>query len=237
MVQRQRLEADGENQMVVETEVTKDYKVGEEIEAACATCGDGKTHVIRASIKEYNADEPFPGATFEWIDTFQIIQCGGCKSYSFRKTQSNSEDFDPETGDHPDVVQLYPSRVKGRAPVNDHKLLPAKLQRIYLETLKALNSDQPVLAGIGIRAIVETVCKDQSAVGRDLQKKIDDLVIKYILSRAGADILQKLRVLGNKAAHEVDPHNVLQLGFGLDVIDNLVSSIYILPHHAVANFE
>ena len=223
--------------MAIETKVTKDDGVGEEIEAACAECGEGKTHVIRASIKEYHADEPHPGMSIEWIDEFQVIQCGGCKRYSFRIAQSNSEDFDPETGDHPEVVELYPSRVKGRAPVNDHRLLPAALQRIYLETLKALNSDQPVLAGIGIRAIVETVCKDQQAVGKDLQKKIDELVTKHILTRAGADILQKLRVLGNKAAHEVEPHDILQLGFGLDVIDNLVSSIYILPHHAEAKFE
>lgn len=223
--------------MAIETEVTKDDGVGEEIEAACAECGEGKTHVIRASIKEYNADEPHPGMSFVWIDKYQVIQCGGCKRYSFRKTQSNSEDYDPVTRDHPEVVELYPSRVKGRSPVNDHKLLPAALEKIYIETLKALNSDQPVLAGIGIRAIVETVCKDRKAIGKGLQKKIDDLVIKHVLSRAGADILQKLRVLGNKAVHEVEPHDVLQLGFGLDVIDNLVSSIYILPHHAEAKFE
>jgi hypothetical protein len=77
--------------------------------------------------------------------------------FSFRKAQSNSEDFDGMG--HPETIELFPSRVKGRAPVNDHELLPAALQRIYLETLKALNSEQPVLTGVGVRAIVETVCK------------------------------------------------------------------------------
>jgi len=223
--------------MSLETEITKDDGVGEEIEATCAKCGDGKTHVIRSSIKEYNADEHHHGASFEWIDKYQVIQCGGCKNYSFRKTQSNSEDYDPYTRDHPEVVTLYPSRIKGRAPVNDHKLLPAALQQIYLETLKALNSDQPVLAGIGIRAIVEAVCKDQNATENKLEKKIDELVAKQVLTRAGADILHKLRILGNKAAHDVKPHDVQQLGFAFDVIDNLVSSVYILPHHAKATFQ
>lgn len=125
----------------------------------------------------------------------EIIQCGGCKQFSFRKTQSNSEEYDPVTGEHPG---LYPSRVQGRTPVNDHELLPTALQRIYLETLSAINSEQPVLAGIGIRAIVETVCRQQNADGKDLEKKIDDLVTKQVLPRAGADILQKLRISGTR---------------------------------------
>lgn len=223
--------------MTRETTVTKDDGVGEEIQASCAKCGDGKTHIIRSSIKEYNADEYNHGALFEWIDKFQVIQCGGCKNYSFRKTQSNSEDFDPMSGDHPEVVELFPSRVKGRAALNDHELLPAALQQIYLETLRALNSDQPVLAGIGIRAIVETVCKEQKATERKLEIKINDLVSKQVLTREGANILHKLRVLGNKSAHDVKPHDVQQLGFAFDVIDNLLSSVYILPHHAKATFQ
>ena len=223
--------------MTRETTVTKDDGVGEEIQASCAKCGDGKTHIIRSSIKEYNADEYNHGALFEWIDKFQVIQCGGCKNYSFRKTQSNSEDFDPMSSDHPEVVELFPSRVKGRAALNDHELLPAALQQIYLETLRALNSDQPVLAGIGIRAIVETVCKEQKATERKLEIKINDLVSKQVLTREGANILHKLRVLGNKSAHDVKPHDVQQLGFAFDVIDNLLSSVYILPHHAKATFQ
>lgn len=214
--------------------MTKDDSVGKEIEAACANCGEGTSHVVRASMREVGSDQPNPDWSYDWINEYEIIQCGGCKMLSFRKVHSNSEDFDGEG--YVETIELFPSRVKGRAPLNDYVLLPMALQRIYLETLKALNSEQPVLAGIGIRAAVETVCKDQGATGKDLEKKIDDLVSKHVLTRAGADILQKLRVMGNKAAHEVEPHNVQQLGFALDVIDNLVSSVYILPQHAKARF-
>jgi hypothetical protein len=81
------------------------------------------------------------------------------------------------------------------------------------------------------------VCKDQLPDGNDLYHRIEDLVTRHLLSRAGADVLHKLRVLGNHAAHEVRPHDVMQLGFGLDVIDNLVSSVYILPRHAQMKFQ
>jgi Domain of unknown function (DUF4145) len=40
----------------------------------------------------------------------------------------------------------------------------------------ALCSKLPILAGVGIRALIEAVCHDKSAQGSDLRKKIDSLV-------------------------------------------------------------
>jgi hypothetical protein len=93
------------------------------------------------------------------------------------------------------------------------------------------------LAGIGIRAIVETVCKDKESSGRNLASKIDDLVTQGVLTRDGANILHKLRTLGNESAHEVTPHDNVQLGLALDVVDHLLTGVYILPHHARAKFN
>lgn len=120
--------------------------------------------------------------------------------------------------------------------MDDDYLLPTNLQRIYSETLRSLNSGLNVLAGIGVRAIVETICKDKSASGRDLFAKINDLVTQGVLTQDGADILHKLRTLGNEAAHEVKPHSNTQLGLALDVIDHLLQGVYILPHHASKTF-
>lgn len=221
--------------MATKKTFTKDATVGSEIETSCSKCGEGTAHTVKASMKEEGQDYYGEDWMYGWINELEIIQCAGCKMLSFRKSHSNSEDSD-EDGTIV-TVELFPSPVKGRGPINDHTLLPKALQRIYLETLKALNSEQPVLAGIGIRAAVENICKEQNASGNDLEKKIDDLVTKHVLTQAGAAILQKLRVMGNKAAHEVEPHDVLQLGFAFDVIDNLVSAVYILPHHAKAQFK
>lgn len=111
------------------------------------------------------------------------------------------------------------------------------MRRIYNETLKALNEELPVLAGIGIRAIVETVCKDKDSIGANLQDKIDDLVTQDVLTKEGADILHKLRTLGNDAVHEVKPHDNVQLGLALDVIHHLLQGVYILPHQSKQEFK
>jgi len=86
-----------------------------------------------------------------------------------------------------------------------------------------------ILSGIGIRAIVEAVCKEKKTTGKNLQERIDDLVKKQLLTPASAEILHNLRVLGNKASHEVKPHNAEQLAVAMDVIDHLLMDAYILP--------
>ncbi|MGH8646600.1 MAG: DUF4145 domain-containing protein, partial [Gammaproteobacteria bacterium] len=96
--------------------------------------------------------------------------------------------------------------MQGRAPIAGVSALPKQLERVYTETINGLNRGQPVLCGIGVRAIVETVVKDQRAKGPNLSKQIDNLVTAGVLTKEGAQILHKLRVLGNKAAHDVKAH-------------------------------
>ncbi|WP_164547795.1 DUF4145 domain-containing protein [Variovorax beijingensis] len=129
--------------------------------------------------------------------------------------------------------KLYPSRIAGYIGLKDGVwLLPDKLRRIYQETTNALTSDQHVLTGIGVRAILETLCKDQAAKGRTLFEQIDDLVQQGVLTPGRAAVLHQLRTLGNLAAHEVEPHNPQQLGLAMIVLDHLLEEVYILPAKA-----
>ena len=214
---------------------TINSNVDERIKTTCRRCKTDTQHVVVTEVvlsNDVNED-------FRWIEEYQTVQCQGCEAIAFRKTHENPEDVYWNgsvlvTNFH---VDTYPDSEKGRATVNGVNLLPESLSRIYTETVKAFNASQPVQTGIGIRAIVETVCKDKKADGRDLEKKIDDLVKKQMLAKPDADILHGLRTLGNKAAHEVKPHDDSQLELALDVVDHLLGGVYILPARAVAELK
>jgi hypothetical protein len=118
--------------------------------------------------------------------------------------------------------------------MSDTHLLPMQLRQVYEETHAALSSNQPVLAGIGLRAIVETVCKDRKAKGGNLEKKIDDLVTQNVLTPSGAEILHSLRLMGNDAAHEVSPHDAKALAVAMDVLEHTLRGVYVIPAHAAA---
>lgn len=213
---------------------------GTEEKLPCSKC-DGKTyHKVLLSIDQSGEDHD-GDFDFYWEAHYQIVQCQGCKTISFRESSTNSEAYE-QTGpdDYERIIyeDLYPSRVEGRKGLGDHvRYLPSKVQRIYTETLQALNSKSPVLAGIGLRALVETVCQEKSAEGSNLLKKIDDLTVKSVLTPAGAQILHKIRTLGNAAAHEVKPHSEKQLGLAMDVIEHLLTDVYILQKLVEAEFE
>ena len=61
--------------------------------------------------------------------------------------------------------------------------------------------------------------------------------LKKILTPVGADALHKLRTLGNKAAHEVEPHSIEQLNIAINVVEDLLRHVYILPKQVQLAFE
>jgi hypothetical protein len=89
-----------------------------------------------------------------------------------------------------------------------------------------------VLAGIGIRSIVEAVCTEKTATGHNLQQRIDALVTLGLITRDGATILHSLRFMGNAAAHEVTAHTESELDTAFDVVEHLLTTVYVLPHAA-----
>lgn len=202
----------------------------------CQSCNkDGQKVDIMASVMKHTQCGDGSGNTVDGWEHFQVLKCGGCEAVFFRTTSANSEDVDYDydhegktIGRYNVTERLYPEATAERNTIRDFHLIPERLASIYTEAAKALYSNQPVLAGIGIRAILETICKDKSAPGKDLYEKIDGLKSQGVLSPNGAVVLHKLRVLGNISAHEVKPHSDDQLSLAFDVLDNLLMNVYVL---------
>ncbi|WP_294058944.1 DUF4145 domain-containing protein [Thiolapillus sp.] len=207
---------------MADIEITKNYRADKKVDVTCRECKRSTKHLILSDVCLKGRGDMGPYGDFMWHDEHQIVQCQGCETISFRKTHNNSEDITH-------IVDVYPNPEDGRDTIDYDYLLPSNLQLIYNETIKSINCGQAVLTGMGIRAIVETVCKNKNANGKDLCEKINDLVIQGVLTKKDADILHKLRTLGNEAAHEVKPHNNATLALALDVIDHLIKGVYILP--------
>ncbi|WP_324007907.1 DUF4145 domain-containing protein [Aeromonas dhakensis] len=211
---------------------------GRELTVACINCTGKTKHDVVCSVdKSEYAEE----VGIAWDESHQIIRCKGCGILSFRRESSNSDDYEP-IGDNQFgrtiYEDLYPSRLEKRKGLGSEAVyLPADLRRVYAETNKALDNASPVLAGIGLRAIVETVCKEKAAEGKDLNQKINSLLEKRILTPNGAAILHKVRSLGNKAAHEVKPHTPQQLSLAMEVVEHMIRDVYILPKIVENEFE
>lgn len=206
----------------------------------CILCSGNTSHIALATV-DVNGSDGDRNYSFDWYTGHQLIQCLGCKSISYRIVSSNSEEyFHTDSGDivYEESEKLYPPRITGVKGLGDEAVyLPQKVRQIYEETLTALSVNAPVLAAIGLRALVETVCKEKEAEGGDLFKKIDSLVEKRVLTPVGATILHKIRTIGNAAAHEVKPHSERQLSLALDIVEHLLKDVFILPKQVEVEFE
>lgn len=236
---RRACEATASSTNSMSTTLTDNSQQRQKVDCRCRECHRDTKHEIIADATLSGSDGDGPHA-INWTVEHQIVKCLGCETVSFRKTSGSDEDL-VQVGDdeweYQPFIEVFPNPHEGRQPLSDVSLLPDKIQRIYEESLQALNGSQPVLCGIGIRAIVETVCKDRSASGGDLSSKINSLVAMGVLTADGADILHKLRTLGNISAHEVKPHSLKELGLAFDVVDHLLLGVYILPVHARETFK
>ncbi len=215
-------------------------QVNKRVDVECRECKRKTKHLILTSIEIDGSERLSIDYEMHWCVSNQIVQCQGCETISFRRVSTDSENppiqVGPDEYEEDEFIELYPNPNEGRQVLSDEHILPSKIQRIYKETIKSLNNSQPVLTGIGIRALIETVAKEKQASSRDLYGKINDLVGQGVLTQEGADILHKLRTLGNEAAHEVKPHSDQQLGLAMDVVEHLLQGVYILPHHANNTF-
>jgi Domain of unknown function (DUF4145) len=194
----------------------------------CGECGRKTDHEVLTKV---SSSDDFPDAGIWISDEFLTIQCRGCKTVSFCKEGTSSEDVDPDDGQIT-TRTLFPGRIEGRPPLNDIYHLPFELQKIYQESRSALMEGLSVLTGIGIRAIVETVCREKKSPGRVLEDKIGGLVTLKLITQTEAEILHDLRFMGNKAAHEVKAHSTQELNLAFDVVEHLLKAVYILPEQA-----
>jgi hypothetical protein len=198
----------------------------------CPDCSKETSHLVLASYDVVLAWENNIYTSHQ----HQVIQCQGCLGVTFREGSQCSEDIESyDDNGKPTYVEfqkLYPSRVAGRSALAGACYLPDKVRRIYGETCRALAGEQPVLTGVGIRAVLEAVCQERRARGKNLEARIDELVRRGVLTSKGAETLHSTRLLGNLAAHAVQAHSIEELSAAMDVAEHLLTSVYVLPKKA-----
>jgi hypothetical protein len=199
------------------------------VTALCNSCKRVTNHVVLAEYKNRGSTSE---DDIQWWATYQIIQCSGCDDISFKITSSCTEDYDSITGKFDETVVLYPDRTNGREPIDGYDEFPIKTKRIYLETLKALNNQTPLLAAIGLRAIIESICLEKETKSDNLRGGIDELADLGLLSKKQAEFLHAHRFMGNEAAHEIVAPKPQHLIAAFDIAETLLKTIYILPNIA-----
>jgi hypothetical protein len=190
----------------------------------CKKCGGGpRNHSV---IAEENETLESPDGDITVWKCFQIVKCLGCETIRFLHTETCSEA--PEESE----VHVYPESQEPKRYAVDSRQFPADVSKMYVETVIAFNSGTNTLAGGGLRATVEAICKDQKVAGGNLKDRIDNLVKQGVLAKAQADFLHEGRLIGNEALHEMKTPTDQDIEDGLKIVEGMLNTIYVLPSHA-----
>ncbi len=223
-------------------EITEDKSKGKDLEVICPECKKETSHIVRQSFYDYWKSDDHPE---HWVDggtDYQIIECQGCKTISFRSEGWFSE----EEGTS---IALFPKRTKDTLIRKDLYEVPRKLRRIYREVIDSFNNDLLISCAAGLRAIIEGICSEKTIKNGEievtskkggvktvrksnLQGKIAGLAEKAILTKSNAEILHEHRFLGNEALHELAQPSVEELKLAIEIVEHLLENIYELPSKA-----
>ncbi|WP_099239430.1 DUF4145 domain-containing protein [Synechococcus sp. BDU 130192] len=201
------------------------------IKIYCGTCKQSTNHIVIAQRStqappEYDIHESYGAEHY-------FCQCAGCNSYSYAVATWYQTDFNPDTGGMNYTWETYPEDKSHLSAISDLLFsLPTKIRLIYQEIISAMNARLPILTAIGLRALIEAICKDQGIGDKkdNLEKRIDGLATSGILSKNQALILHDHRFLGNIAAHEIEPAQKGELLAALEIAETMLKTIYILPN-------
>lgn len=203
----------------------------------CYNCGGERNHNplhIKKVVPSLTDEGPY-GDPEKEIFEYMLLQCKGCNAVSFlirQKTLATSEntaeevEFYDQNFPEPD---LFDDDDNGFLVEEDRKKLPKKVLALYEEVEFAFEEEANMLAGVGLRMLVESICLDQNISGNNLQIKITKLHDAGYIAKNDVPILDILRDIGNVSAHEIKGFPMKHLSYALDIIDHILKSIYVMP--------
>lgn len=152
----------------------------------CEHCGNRAPMQIVANYERDESEDFFQAWT-----SFETLLCPSCEKVILRRVDRDDTMF---PGDGPSRLTLYPdARV-----VPDG--LPETIEKAYLSARRVRNVEANAY-GVLIGRLLQLVCEEQDANGKDLFAKLSDLSKKQIIPKNLSDVAQRLRDFRNIGAH------------------------------------
>lgn len=107
--------------------------------------------------------------------------------------------------------------------------VPKEIYSAFEAAIRAKGIDCAICL-LSLRRVLEMICKEKGAVGKDLEAMIDNLISTGVLSPAFSDACWVIRQLGNNAAH-ADGGNMYayQVEQVIEYVSTIINYLYSMP--------
>lgn len=195
--------------------------------AHCNRCGHETNHELVGAHRTAGSEvyDKELGIVIDWWDLYEMLQCAGCDSVITRHTSYFSE------WDGVKVVQ-YPPKIARRRPswveepnLNISDTISGLLEEIYV----ALQNDQPRLAGMGVRALLEHIMIEQVGDQGSFGDNVNEFERSGFLAKHDRRSLEPILEAGHATMHRAWKPSAHDLSTVVDVTEALIAKIYVHP--------
>jgi hypothetical protein len=160
---------------------------------ACNHCTNNAPMLIITNHTCEGEDELAENLLVKEGHDYQMLECLTCQRITLRSLYWH-EAFPEAPRDYMTIFPVTEPLPKG---------LPQAIKKEFEAALR-VRTINPGSYAVLIRRMLEQVCKDRKAAGKNLNQKLDDLVSKNEIPIKLADVAHKLRMFGNMGAHAAD---------------------------------
>jgi hypothetical protein len=207
----------------------------------CNVCGGKRNHaVLTEHVHEWDEevsyeDDEGPGIFYvHQKEVYLLLRCCGCDSVSLKH-----ESFS-EAEEHP-AIKIYPPRQFRQPPRwlyeldyfaafrnADIAFIPRLLREIY----GSLYSEHRAVSAMGIRALLELVMVEKIGDRGSFGKNVEAFQTEGFISLQQRTLLDSVLEFGHASMHRNYAPATKELISALDVAENLIHTLYILPDEA-----
>jgi hypothetical protein len=158
---------------------------------------------------------------FGSITTFETLQCCGCEEVLLRRSR-----FSCEEGPDEQEVQYFPPKVSRYLPSWQWKIPSFPVLR---EIYRSLDSNNCRLPMMGARALIDRLMNDKVGDVGTFGDKLKELQRLGFVSLQNRKILAAALDVGHAAAHRGHAPSAEEVNDVMDIVENLLHSVYVLP--------
>jgi hypothetical protein len=202
----------------------------------CNWCRVDTNHLLRGRYSMLRNDYPEEKDGGVHEHRYSLCSCAGCEEATLEWEVAYPEREESEDKWQEIDNTFFPPRSRDLGVLAQHtpkqfQQLNSNLGKLYSEVVGSLNRNCLLVVSIGLRALIEGVCKDKGLTEGNLERKIDGL-IKFLPSVNVIQALHSFRFAGNSAAHDLEPMSLEDAGKAIDVIEDLLNFLYDLDYKA-----
>jgi hypothetical protein len=190
----------------------------------CNLCHGKTDHRLLKTAQGNTGSEAYDDGHVWWETRFDVLQCCGCGEAVLRRLYMFSEFEEPD-------VRYFPPRVSRHSP-QWAKELPWDLMLVLDEIYHSLDANNRRLPMMGARTLLDMMIVEKVGDLGTFAAGLKALEEAGFVSSKNREILEAVLDAGSAAAHRGHAAKMENVNTTMDIVENMLHAIYVLPDAA-----